>query len=104
MCITGFICKCMETSTRSISAEGRVRSMKDGIHPRWYVPRKYKKKTNAERIQSMSIEELTEFIVGLNNHCLAGIGECDCSDEATKPCSQVRMRKTRDWLQSEVEE
>lgn len=35
--------------------------------------------TNADRIRSMSDEELAEFIKGLSEHCLAGIGACDCS-------------------------
>ena len=65
----------------------------------------YKKtQTNADRIQSMSIEELAEFIVGLNDHCLAGIGLCDCSKEKETTCEKICMRKTREWLQSEVEE
>ena len=59
------------------------------------------KMNNAEKIRHMTDEELAEFIVGLNDHCLAGIGKCDCSDEATISCSQICMSKTRDWLQSE---
>ena len=59
--------------------------------------------TNADRIRSMSDEELAEFIVGLNDHCLAGIGLCDCSKE-NKHCSEICESKTRKWLQSEVEE
>ena len=35
---------------------------------------KYKRMTQADRIRSMSDEELAEFIVGLNDHCLAGVG------------------------------
>ena len=64
---------------------------------------KYTRMTNADRIRSMSDEELTEFIVGLNDHCLAGIGLCDCSKE-NKSCSEICESKTRKWLQSEVEE
>ena len=63
---------------------------------------KYKRMTNADRIRSMSDEELAEFIVGLNDHCLAGIGLCDCSKE-NKGCSEICESKTRKWLQSEVE-
>lgn len=61
------------------------------------------KQTNADRIRNMSDEELAEFIVGLNNHCLAGIGECDCSNESTVTCEEICNRKTLDWLQSEAE-
>jgi hypothetical protein len=56
--------------------------------------------TNADRIRNMSDEELTEFIVGLNNHCLAGIGECDCSSYDT--CKNCDAR-VKEWLQSEAE-
>ena len=62
-----------------------------------------KPKTNADRIRSMSDEELEEFIVGLNYHCIAGIGLCDCSKE-NKNCSEICKSKTRKWLQQEVEE
>ena len=107
-----------ETST-AISAEGRVRSMmnwKETKCGKCKIQRKrpvcnscfsYDKFipitiTNADRIRSMSDEELTEFIVGLNDHCLAGIGLCDCSKE-NKSCSEICESKTRKWLQSEVE-
>ena len=56
--------------------------------------------TNADRIRNMSDEELTEFIVGLNKHCLAGIGQCDRS--AYKTCENCNV-ETKDWLQSEAE-
>lgn len=59
-----------------------------------------KKQTNADRIRSMSDEELVKFIVGLNDHCLAGIGLCDCSGE--KHCSDICENKTREWLHTEV--
>lgn len=61
------------------------------------------RKTNADRIRNMSDEELAEFIVDLNNHCLAGIGECDCSNESTVNCEDICNRKTLEWLQSEAE-
>lgn len=57
--------------------------------------------TNADRVRNMTDEELTDFILGLNEHCLAGIGECNCSDVATIPCDKTCKRKTREWLQSE---
>lgn len=59
--------------------------------------------TNAERIRNMSDEELMEFIVGLNNHCLAGIGKCDCSNEGAAYCEDICKRKTMEWLQSEAD-
>lgn len=58
------------------------------------------RETNADRIRSMSDEELVKFIVGLNDHCLAGIGPCDCSGE--KHCSDICENKTREWLHTEV--
>lgn len=61
------------------------------------------KQTNADRIRSMSDEELEEFIEGLNDHCLAGIGEVDCSN-TTGTCSESCKKIVRVWLQSEVEE
>ena len=61
------------------------------------------KQTWGNKIRSMSDEELEEFIVGLNYHCIAGIGLCDCSKE-NKSCSEICESKTRKWLQSEVEE
>lgn len=57
--------------------------------------------TNADRVRNMTDEELIDFILGLNEHCLAGIGECNCSDVATIPCNKTCKRKTREWLQSE---
>ena len=59
------------------------------------------RKTNADRIRNMSDEELVELITGLSKHCLAGIGECDCSAYETCTNCNVEVRK---WLQSEAEE
>ena len=56
--------------------------------------------TNADRIRNMSDEELVELITGLSKHCLAGIGECDCSAYETCTNCNVEVRK---WLQSEAE-
>ena len=58
------------------------------------------KATNADRIRNMSDEELVELITGLSKHCLAGIGECDCSAYETCTNCNVEVRK---WLQSEAE-
>lgn len=58
-------------------------------------------RTNADKIRSMSDEELAEFITGLNNHCLAGIGLCDCSKE-NKSCEEICSEKTKKWLQAKA--
>lgn len=56
--------------------------------------------TNADRIRSMTDEELAEFIESINNVCLAGTGEIDFSDYANcKACKIITLR----WLQKEVE-
>ena len=55
--------------------------------------------TNADRIRNMSDEELVELITGLSKHCLAGIGECDCSTYETCQNCNVEVKK---WLQSEA--
>ena len=56
--------------------------------------------TNADRIRNMSDEELVELITGLSKHCLAGIGECDCSAYETCQNCNVEVKK---WLQSEAQ-
>lgn len=61
------------------------------------------KQTNADKIRNMSDEELMEFIVELNEHCLAGIGKCNCSNEREAYCYDICKRKTMEWLQSEAE-
>lgn len=61
------------------------------------------KPTNADRIRSMSDEEMAKFIAGLNEHCLAGVGACDCSNIKEIPCYKVCEKVTRKWLQSEAE-
>ena len=74
--------------------------MKDGIHPSGYVPRKPKKQTNADRIRSMSDEELAEFLIK-SDCCIANAGKVDCSQaEECGICEKV----IRNWLKSEVEE
>lgn len=56
--------------------------------------------TNADRIRNMTNKELAEFIYGLNEHCLAGLGLCDCSDG--KYCSDICKRKTKEWLEKVI--
>lgn len=58
------------------------------------------KQTNADRIRNMSDEELAGFIVGLNLHCLAGLGKCDC--KANKTCDNCNA-EVKNWLQSATE-
>jgi hypothetical protein len=58
-----------------------------------------KKQTNADKIRSMSDEELAEFL---------DIIASDCSDETCENCSINKNgfcnhRNTVEWLQSEVE-
>ena len=57
-------------------------------------------KTNVDAIRSMEDEELAEFIEGLSNHCLAGIGEVNCSEQIT--CENCKTTALT-WLQKEVE-
>lgn len=59
------------------------------------------KHTNSDRIRNMSDKELVDLIAGLSKHCLAGIGECDCSAHKTCTNCNVEVRK---WLQSEAEQ
>ena len=62
---------------------------------------KYKRMTQADRIRSMSDEELAEFIRELNECCLAGAGMVDCSNHTDCiDCKGVVLK----WLQKEVEE
>lgn len=67
--------------------------MKDGIHPDGYVVRKLQ--TNADRIRSMTDEELAEVLFG---SCIEhmGVEECSHPEEACKSC-------VLDWLKAESE-
>lgn len=57
--------------------------------------------SNADRIRSMSDEELADFIRELNECCLAGAGMVDCSNNTDCiDCKGVVLK----WLQQEVEE
>lgn len=61
--------------------------MKDGIHPIGYVPRKPKKQTNADRIRSMSDEELAEFLMDVSMGMLF----------------DKKIMNVKTWLQSEAQ-
>ena len=57
--------------------------------------------TNADRLRSMSDEELADFIRELNERCLAGAGMVDCSrNEECIDCKDIVL----EWLQSEAVE
>ena len=61
---------------------------------------KYKRMTQADRIRSMSDDELAEFIRELKECCLAGARMVDCSNNTDCiDCKGVVL----EWLQSEVE-
>lgn len=68
--------------------------MKDGIHPNGYVARRTQ--TNADRIRSMTDEELAEVLFG---SCIVhmGVEECSHPEEACKSC-------VLGWLKAESEE
>ena len=89
-----------------------MKNMKDGILDRciaqgWNCPKQEKKPTNADRIRSMSDEELAEFIFSQvqakcsNNDCV-GADTCyyhaDWNDKCADGCEQAIKR----WLQSEA--
>ena len=85
----------------AISAEGRVRSMKDGIHGScaaqgWNCPNQRKKQTNGDRIHSMSDEELALF--------LCNIHEPDEDTIVIDDKEFFAETEILEWLQSEVEE
>ena len=68
--------------------------MKNGIHPEGYAVTS--KRTNADRIRSMTDEELAEVLFG---SCIEhmGVEECSHPEEACKSC-------VLDWLKAESEE
>ena len=90
----------MATTTTAISAKGRVRSMKDGIHESfaaqgWNCPNQRKKQTNADRIRSMSDEELAEFLCKVKS---------DYQWLEHEFPSEEESGEWEEWLKSEVEE
>ena len=61
-----------------------------------------KKQTNADRIRSMSDEELADYIFGVSVHekpCVLCSDDCDFCELTDEECKN----KTFKWLQSEVE-
>lgn len=76
--------------------------MKDGIHGScaaqgWNCPNQRKKQTNADRIRSMSDEELAMNMMCPNEN---GLGEIECDKSDSCNCYECILK----WLQSEVEE
>ena len=82
--------------------------MKDGIHGScaaqgWNCPNQRKKQTNADRISSMSDEELADYIFGVSVHekpCVLCSDDCDFCELTDEECKN----KTLKWLQKEAEE
>ena len=87
--------------------------MKDGIHGScaaqgWNCPNQRKKQTNADRIRSMSDEELAEWLTNMcdfinpeDEEPYKSIYNIDTEKEETVHDSYGSIM---DWLQSEVEE
>lgn len=73
--------------------------MKDGMHPSRYVPIEPKKQTNADRIRSMSDEELAEMLMCPAEYDINFSKTCDCRGEMNRNCFEC----TKKWLQLEVE-
>ena len=62
-----------------------------------------KPNTNAERIRSMSDEELADYIFGVSVHekpCVLCSDDCDFCELTDEECKN----RTLKWLQSEAEE
>ena len=64
------------------------------------------KQTNADRIRSMSDEELAEFIEKIRRTCIVDVlgGEMMCEIKADVECKicKMKMGSVLNWLQSEV--
>lgn len=76
--------------------------MKNGIHGScaaqgWNCPNQRKKQTNADRIRSMSDEELAMNMMCPNEN---GLGEIECDKSDNCNCYACILK----WLQQEVEE
>lgn len=64
---------------------------------------KYTRMTQADRIRSMSDEELADYIFGVSVHekpCVLCSDDCDFCELTDEECKN----RTLKWLQSEVEE
>ena len=70
--------------------------MKNGIHPDGYIAKK--KKTNADRIRSMTDEELLDFICSRETY---DEGRAKTIEGGVAMCSVTEVEQ---WLRKEVEE
>lgn len=69
--------------------------MKNGIHPEGYAVTR--KKTNADRIRSMTDEELAANMMCPNEN---GLGKIDCDKNDNCNCYECLLK----WLKAESEE
>lgn len=70
--------------------------MKDGVHPEGYEIKR--KQTNADRIRSMTDEELAEFLGGIDHT----IDDCEFIVKIGDEWLHDSTADILDWLQSEV--
>lgn len=68
--------------------------MKNGIHPDGYIAKK--KKTNADRIRSMTDEELLDFIYSIETY---DEGSAKTIEGGVAMCSVTEVEQ---WLREEV--
>lgn len=74
--------------------------MRDGIHPEGYAVTR--KKTNADRIRSMTDEELAEMLSTVSQHCVVYLSErIDCGHSRCEASCKNNIKK---WLKAEGEE
>lgn len=77
--------------------------MKNGIHPDGYIAKK--KKTNADRIRSMTDEELAEFLPIASDFICQPTEEC-IRNTVTNHCGECERTEecAMKWLRAESEE
>ena len=75
------------------------------LYPRCYGCNAFRNPTNADRIRSMSDEELTVFLDGFSSRCL------DCAEDAKNQSCPIykeghycRPQEIMEWLQQPAEE
>ena len=89
----------------SVFCSAKARAIDGAIQIVQEVAKEYGKDTNvhtnADRIRSMSDEELAVLIASISDHCLAGIGEVNCSNAPNcDGCKNITLK----WLKKEVKE
>lgn len=77
--------------------------MKDGIHPGRYVSKDPKKQTNADRIRSMSDEELADMFHFNGSYVENGEPKLEMWVKEKQFIMDDSFESILDWLQSEVE-